>query len=82
MPYVDPEQRRAWNWRKQRILCPLCPNMMWVGSETCQECWIDMRRAQATANIPRNIPRKYSSTGTSRPQPANHPWRRSLTRIP
>jgi hypothetical protein len=81
MPYVDPEQRRAWNWRKQRILCPLCPNMMWVGSETCQECWIDERRRLGLTMEPLKA-RSGNPLGTSRPQPANHPWRRSLTRIP
>ncbi len=79
MPYKDRAQQLAYNrrWNKRRlVLCPLCPSLMWVESTMCQACWIDSVRVEA-----KPLQARPHGKGGSRPNPANHPWRKSLTRI-
>ena len=84
MPYVDPEQQRAYNrdWHRKRLeLCPLCPNLKTSGFELCKACRDHQRMLDAKPRRPLG-PRTGGRLGTSLPQPANHPWRKSLTRVP
>ena len=94
MPYRDPERQRAYNrrWHRARLeLCPLCANLKTPGSELCQECRSHARMAAAELREREEKapgmggcnarPHTSRSRSSGRPQPADHPWRKSLTRI-
>jgi len=82
VPYRDPEQQREYNrrWHRERLdLCPLCADLKTPGFELCKACRDHQRMVDSR---PRGVFRQRDTArvGVSRPQPANHPWRQSLTR--
>lgn len=87
MPYADPVKQREWKRRymqRTRDLCPLCASLKWPESVLCQACRSHERMVAADlrereAKFPR-ARRASRSRSSGRPQPADHPWRKSLTR--